>query len=108
MVECFSQPSAVVRLRHHPQVSDLAEPQAQSHRGIRQLLRHARRLPPNASRRGAQRSHQDGSAGTAVQPQRGKLPFRTIVYIEQTHFCLHLLMKVFNTITGHRRSQLRR
>ena len=77
MVECFSQPSAVVRLRHHPQVSDLAEPQAQSHRGIGQLLRHARRLPSNASRRGAQRSHQDGSAGTAVQPQRGKLPFRT-------------------------------
>ena len=77
MAECFSQPSAVVRLRHHPQVSDLAEPQAQSHRGIRQLLRHARRLPSNASRRGAQRSHQDGSAGTAVQPQRGKLPFRT-------------------------------
>ena len=78
MVERFSQPSAMVRLRHHPQVGDLAEPQAQSHRGIRQLLRHAGRLPPNASRRGAQRSHQDGSAGTAVQPQRGKLPFRTI------------------------------
>ena len=31
-----------------------------------------------------------------------------VVYIEPTHFCLHLLMKVFNTITGHRRSQLRR
>ena len=66
MVECFSQSSAMVRLCHHSQVGDLAEPTAQPDRRIRKLLQHAGGLPLNASRHWAQRACQNGSAGTAT------------------------------------------
>ena len=96
MVERFSQPSAMVRLRHHPQVGDLAEPQAQSHRGIRQLLQHAGRLPLNASRHRAQRAHQNGPAGTAAQPQRGT--YKVPIIICHSVLGAILTLKIFRVM----------
>ena len=47
----LSQPVAVVRLRLHPQVGPLAEPQVEPDRGVGQLLRDEIRISPRSPRR---------------------------------------------------------
>ena len=72
VAERVAQPAAVVRLRLHPQVPPVAQPEEQPDRGVGQLLRHAGRLQARPPGRRGQPAAEDRPGVPRAQLEGGE------------------------------------
>ena len=72
MAERVAQPAPVVRLRLHPKVGLVAQPQVQLDRGARQLLRDENRISSGPLGRRPEQVDQAGPASHAARNSRGE------------------------------------